>query len=262
MNLETLIFEKHGTIGVLKINRPQALNALNHQVVGELETFMKNLNSLNLDGHVRALVLTGEGKAFVAGADIKEMENYNEFEALEMAARGQAVFQLIEDSFCPVIAAVNGFALGGGLELAMSCDFIIASSQARLGLPEVSLGLIPGYGGTQRLSRYVGKAVARRMALTGDMYSAAQALDWGLVTEVVAPEELMNVSLKVARTLASRGPVALSLVKRSVNQGYNLDQQKGIALEAQLFAKTFSTKDCREGLKAFIEKRKPEFKGD
>ena len=255
--LETLIFEKQDCVGVLKIHRPKALNALNHQVLKELEWFMKNLS-----GDIRALVLTGEGeKAFVAGADIKEMQDYGEDQALKMASKGQSVFQLIEESPCPVVAAVNGFALGGGLELAMSCDFIIASTKARLGLPEVSLGLIPGYGGTQRLSRYVGKAVARRMALTGDMYSAHQALNWGLVTEVVEPGELMDASLKVARTLASRGPVALSLVKRSVNLGYDLDQPAALNLEAKLFARTFSTEDGPEGMRAFVEKRKPEFKG-
>lgn len=261
MNLETLIFEKRGTVGVLKINRPKALNALNGQVIGELEWFIKNLDK-DKGESLRALILTGEGdRAFVAGADIKEMEDYGESQALAMALRGQGVFQLIEDAPYPIVAAVNGFALGGGLELAMSCDFIIASSEARLGLPEVSLGLIPGYGGTQRLSRYVGKAVARRMALTGEMYSAHQALAWGLVTEVVPPEELMNTSLKVAQRLASRGPVALSLVKQSVNRGYDLNQSAGLAEEARFFAKTFATEDCREGIQAFIEKRKPVFKG-
>ena len=257
MTLETLVFEKQDRVGILKLNRPKALNSLNRQVMGELEFFMKNLDN----HHLRALILTGEGKAFVAGADIKEMENYSESEALEVAQKGQSVFQLIEDCSCPTVAAVNGFALGGGLELAMSCDFIIASATARLGLPEVSLGLIPGYGGTQRLSRYVGQAVARRMVLTGDMYSPEQTLAWGLVTEVVPPDELMKVSLKVAQALVDRGPLALSLAKQSINKGYNLELSEGLKLEAQLFAKTFTTEDGREGLKAFIEKRKPEFKG-
>ena len=270
LNFETLKFEKQGPIGILSINRPKALNALNKQVLGELERFIKavseNFNESKVpEGEgvpLRVLVLTGEGKAFVAGADIKEMQGHSEAEALEMAQRGQAIFQQIEDCPYPIVAAVNGFALGGGLELAMSCDFIIASSRAKMGLPEVSLGLIPGYGGTQRLSRYVGKALARRIALTGDIYSADQLMQWGLVTEVVPPEELMEASLKVATTLSRRSPSALALAKGSINQGYNLNQLEGLQLEARLFAKTFTTQDSEEGLAAFIEKREPNFTGN
>ena len=286
-----LKFERQASIGILSIHRPKSLNALNMQVLDELERFMSHLVAQykNIDilsdvgkyseseiseqgggaegdtasglGAVRALILTGEGKAFVAGADIKEMQGYSESKARQMSERGQSVFQLIEEIPCPVVAAVNGFALGGGLELAMSCDFIIASSTAKMGLPEVSLGLLPGYGGTQRLSRYVGKALARRMVLTGDVYSADQLFQWGLVTEVVPPEELMEVSLKVAKTLSSRSPMAISLAKASVNRGYELSQKEGLRLEAQLFGKTFKTHDCAEGIAAFIEKRKPDFRG-
>ena len=292
LNFETLKFERQASIGILSIHRPKALNALNMQVLDELESFMSHLaaqykgidilsgvgksgepevsgqegctegdTASGLGAELRALVLTGEGKAFVAGADIKEMQGYSESKARQMSERGQSVFQLIEEIPCPVVAAVNGFALGGGLELAMSCDFIIASSTAKMGLPEVSLGLLPGYGGTQRLSRYVGKALARRMVLTGDVYSADQLFQWGLVTEVVPPEELMEVSLKVAKTLSSRSPIAISLAKASVNRGYELSQKEGLRLEAHLFGKSFKTHDCVEGIAAFIEKRKPDFRG-
>lgn len=259
LHFENLKFEKHGSIGVLSIHRPKALNALNKQVLEDLKKMMMYLKET--DTGLRALILTGEGKAFVAGADIKEMEGYSESEAFEMAQRGQSIFQLIEDSSCPIVAAVNGFALGGGLELAMSCDFIIASSKAKMGFPEVSLGLIPGYGGTQRLSRYIGKSLARRMILTGDIYSADQLMEWGLVTEVVSPEELMKTSFKLAETLSRRSPIALSFAKESVNKGYDLSQEKGLHLEASLFSKIFTTEDCVEGLKAFIEKREPNFVG-
>ena len=245
-------------IGILTLNRPQALNALNQQLLGELKDLLKDVTK---DGLLRCLVITGEGKSFVAGADIKEMENHSPDQAQEMAKNGQALFDCIERLDVPVIAAVNGFALGGGLELALACDFIVASSKAKFGLPEVSLGLIPGYGGTQRLSRYVGKSIARLVALTGEIFSAQQMYEWGLVGKVCEPEDLLTEVQKIAQTIASRSPFALNLVKQAINQGYDREQSSGLALEAELFAQTFTSNDHNEGIKAFIEKRRPEFTG-
>ena len=257
-SFETIKFEKQGAIGVLTMNRPEALNALNSQVISELAEFLKLIDQ---DREVRCLVVTGEGKAFVAGADIKEMQNYNQDQALEMSENGQKVMQAFQDLSIPSIAAVNGFALGGGLELALACDVILASDKAKLGLPEVSLGLIPGYGGTQRLARTIGKGRARLMTLTGDIYSAQQCYDWGLISEVYASEEFNSKVLEVANKIASRAPVALDLARQAINLGFDRSLAEGLSLEAELFSKTFTTQDKVEGVNAFIEKRKPEFKG-
>jgi enoyl-CoA hydratase len=236
------------------------MNALNAQVIRDLDEALSALDNMT---ECRAVILTGSGgKAFVAGADIKEMENYGESEAREMAERGQRVFDRLENFSKPVIAAVNGFALGGGLELALSCDFMLASEKARLGLPEVSLGLIPGYGGTQRLSRVVGKAWARRLILTGEMIDAGQARDIGLVTETFAPEALMPAALHLAALIASRAPLALHWAKRAVNEGFEMEQVKGLELERRFFAETFKTEDHHEGIAAFVGKRRPEFTGN
>lgn len=258
MNYETLNYKVHENIGVLSLNRPEALNALNQQLLNELSDLLKDISR---DSLLRCLIITGEGKAFVAGADIKEMENHSQDQALEMSKKGQTLFNCIEDLKIPVIAAVNGFALGGGLELALACDFIVASHKAKMGLPEVSLGLIPGYGGTQRLSRYVGKNIARLMTLTGEIYSAQQCYDWGLVTKLSEPDGLMQDCMAIAKTLASRSPFALSLAKQAINKGYDHEQNSGLSLEAELFAKTFTSEDHNEGIKAFIEKRAPKFTG-
>ncbi|MDC1436454.1 enoyl-CoA hydratase-related protein [Gammaproteobacteria bacterium] len=257
MNFETLEFEVKDNIGILSISRPNALNALNAKVINELGLFFESL-----DATVQCLILTGSGeKAFVAGADIKEMASIEKNAGEAFAKRGQTVFQLIENSPIPVIAAVNGFALGGGLELAMACDFIIASQNAKFGLPEVSLGLIPGLGGTQRLSRYIGKAKARLMVTTGDIYSAQKAYDWGLVAEVVEAEELKEKCLEMAASITKRSPLAVRLAKKSVTDGFELSQDDGMQLEAQLFGEAFASEDKVEGVNAFIEKRKPNFTG-
>ncbi len=249
-----------GQVQVLGINRPEALNALNSELLKELGSALEQLEA---DKNLRVLIITGMGeKAFVAGADIKEMENYDSTQALLMATEGQKVFNRIQDFSRPVIAAVNGFALGGGLELALSCDFIMASEKAKLGLPEVSLGLIPGYGGTQRLSRVVGKAWARRLTLTGEMLTAEKAKEIGLVTEVFPAEGLMLAVTNVATTIASRSPIALRLAKNAINDGFETSLIEGLELEAQNFAKAFSTQDHNEGIRAFLEKRKANFTGN
>lgn len=259
MKFETLEFKKEGGVGVLTVARPQAMNALNSQVLEDLRVFLQRVLE---EKDLRALVLTGAGeKAFVAGADIKEMDNMEPSAAQEFARRGQEIFQKIEDLPIPSIAAVNGFALGGGLELAMACDFIVAARSAKLGLPEVSLGLIPGYGGTQRLSRYCGKGVARLMTLTGDLYTAEQGLDWGLVSLVVEPADLLPTCMKLAASVAKRSPLAVRLAKQAINNGFDLIQSEGIKLEAQLFQKAFSSEDKKEGVRAFIEKRGAQFTG-
>lgn len=251
-------FEKTGSVGVLKIARPEAMNALNKQVLNELGAVVADLPHSG----VRALIVTGEGeKAFVAGADIKEMQAYSGAQAREMAVGGQALMQKIEDLPFPVIACVNGFALGGGLELALACDFMMASNKARWGLPEVTLGLIPGYGGTQRLSRVLGRALAKRVALSGEMFSAQQGFEWGLFTSLHEPGELFSAAMKAAETFASRAPVALGLVKQAIHRGGDLPLREALALEADLFGKSFETQDHNEGIAAFVEKRAPQFQG-
>jgi enoyl-CoA hydratase len=248
------------TVGRLTINRPESLNALNKALMEELHQAVEEMNSRP---NLRCVIFTGAGeKAFVAGADIKEMQSYTREQAHGMAEGGQRVFQAIEDSRVATIAAVNGFALGGGLELAMACDFMVASEAARFGLPEVTLGLIPGYGGTQRLPRYVGKALARMITFTGDIYSAKQGYDWGLFAQVVPPAELMPACLKLAKNIASRSPAAIRLAKDAINEGFNFTQAEGLALEAEQFAKTFTTQDHNEGIAAFLAKRKPQFTGN
>ena len=258
MSMETLSFEQQGSIGILKINRPKALNALNNQMLTEMEEFFDSFPK-----GIRCLVITGEGeKAFVAGADIKEMELNDCDKALKKAQRGQALFDRIETLKVPTIAAVNGFALGGGFELALACDFIVASEKAKFGLPEVTLGLIPGYGGTQRLARSIGKGKARMVTLTGDIYSAQEAYDWGIAVRLVAPDQLLPECVKLAEKIATRSPAALALAKRSINEGYDLIQWEGMKLEAEIFADTFKTKDHVEGITAFVEKRLPRFSGE
>lgn len=262
--MQTIQFETKETaaghkIGVLTLHRPDALNALNKQLLGELKEVLTDLGKKR---ELRCLILTGSGeKAFVAGADIKEMEHLSPSQGREMAASGQALLQKMEDLPFPVIAVVNGFALGGGLELALACDFMIASNKAKWGLPEVTLGLIPGYGGTQRLSRVLGRALARRVALSGEIFTAQQGYDWGLFAQLCEPSELMSTSMKLAETLATRAPLALGWVKEAINHGHDRSLAEGLKLEAELFGRTFETKDHHEGIAAFIGKRPANFQG-
>lgn len=257
MAYETLEFKRDGVLGILTINRPQSLNALNAKVVNELGSLFVDLKS---DKELRAIIVTGSGeKAFVAGADIKEMDAIDGSKAQKFAEEGQRVFDLIETLQIPTIAAVNGFALGGGLELALACDVIVASKTAKLGLPEVSLGLIPGFGGTQRLSRNVGKSIAKLMTLTGDLYSAEQCEKWGLVAMTTEPADLISTCTKIAKKMSERSPNAIGLAKDAIRRGFDTNQSEGMQIEAKGFHAAFNSDERKEGTKAFIEKRAPKF---
>jgi enoyl-CoA hydratase len=248
-------------VWVLTIQRPEALNALNSTVLNEMADALRQIGEMNFENG-RALIITGSGeKAFVAGADIKEISELDEEQALAFSQRGQSIFHELNLLNIPVIAAVNGFALGGGLELALGCDFIFASENAKFGLPEVSLGLIPGFGGTVRLARAVGIRKARELIYTGDIIDAKEALALGLVNKVVPLPELMPTVMKTVNTILARGPQAVAAAKKSINESYELDIDAAQKSEAKYFADLFDTEDVREGTKAFIEKRKPAFKG-
>jgi enoyl-CoA hydratase len=254
-----VIFERKEGIGWLTINRPEKLNALDRQTVQEID---RAVQAAGTDRDVGVLALTGVGeKAFVAGADVGELATQTPTEGADYARAGQAVFDRLETLGKPSIAAINGYALGGGLELAMACTLRVASENARLGQPEASLGIIPGYGGTQRLSRLVGRGRALEMILTGDPIDAREAYRIGLVNRVVAPADLQPTVTALARSLLSRGPLALRYAMQAVLQGLEMTQAEGLRLEAVLFGLTCATEDMREGTRAFLEKRKPSFKG-
>ncbi len=257
--MEFLEVGQEGGIATVTINRPKVLNALSAGVLDELETCF---NELRLDDAVRAVVVTGSGqKSFVAGADIKGLASLDVAGARANAQRGQQVFRAIEQFPKVVIAAVNGFALGGGCELALACHIRIASNNAKFGLPEVTLGIIPGYGGTQRLARITGKGRALELILTGDMIDAQRAYEIGLANRVVAPEALLETCRKMAGKIMARGPLAISMALEAVNHGFEMPLPDGERLEAALFGSLAATEDTREGLAAFLEKRKPDFKG-
>lgn len=260
MELKHLILEKNGHVAELTINRPDKLNALNMEVIDELSRSMKALND---DQEIRCVILTGAGeKAFVAGADISEFANFSVQEGRDLSAEGhRKLFDLVEEMNTPVIAAVNGFALGGGLELAMSCHMRVASDNARMGLPEVSLGVIPGYGGTQRLPRLVGKGRALEMISTAQMIDAPTAQSYGLVNHVVSQEELMDKCRTIASKIVKNSPTAIGYAIAAVNAG-DEGGIDGFEEEVHLFGEAFGTGDFKEGTTAFLEKRKPEFKGE
>ncbi len=254
-----VLLDKRNHIAVLTINRPKALNALNKDTLLEIDAVIKEISA---DPEVEVLIITGAGdKSFVAGADIAFMQNLSAMEGREFGAIGQKVFRTIEFMEKPVIAAVNGFALGGGCELAMCCDFRIASTSAKFGQPEVGLGITPGFGGTQRLPRLVGAGMAKQMLYTADVIDANEALRIGLVNQVVAPEELMNTVKKIAKKIASKGPVAVKLSKAAANEGMQTDIDRAMAIEADAFGLCFATQDQKEGMTAFLEKRKANFVG-
>lgn len=252
--------QKKPTIWVLTISRPESLNALNSHVLNEMAEAIRFIGELDYE-HARALIVTGAGsKAFVAGADIKEIAELGK-NAKEFATKGQSVFHELELLKIPVIAAVNGFALGGGCELALSCDYIYASENAKFGLPEVSLGLIPGFGGTVRLLKAVGPRRAKELTYTGDMITAHEALVMGLVNKVTTSDKLMDEAFVSVEKILSRAPVAVCKAKKSINESQDLNIDKALENEALLFADLFETSDVQEGTRAFIEKRKPIFKG-
>lgn len=260
MNFDNLIISNDGAIRTITINRPEKLNALNRAVIEELaEAFATAEN----DPNVRAVILTGAGeKAFVAGADISEFAHFSNEEGQKLSANGhKLLFNAVEKMGTPVIAAVNGFALGGGLELAMSCHIRVASDNARVGLPEVSLGVIPGYGGTQRLSQLVGKGRALEMITTAQMITAAEAHKAGLMNHVVQPVELMDKCIDIAKKIVRNSPVAIKAAIRAVNAQYTEDVD-GYAVEIEAFGSCFGSDDFIEGTAAFLEKRKPNFSGN
>ena len=258
MNFDLLLCDIDAPIAVVTINRPDKLNALNAQVMDELDACFVELAR---NDEVRAIIITGAGdKAFVAGADIGQFSGMTHSDAEAFAKRGQSVFSRIESSGKPVIAAVNGYALGGGCELALACHIRIAASGASFGQPEVTLGITPGYGGTQRLPRIVGRGIAFEMILTGDPVSAERAERIGLVNAVVPADELLTEARRIAGRIAQRGPVAVTLSARAVLAA-DLKLEQGLFVEAELFGRSFATDDVKEGVAAFLEKRRPDFKG-
>ena len=256
MAYQNILLERDGQIATITVNRPKSLNALNSQTLRELTVAVREC------AESRAIILTGAGdKAFVAGADISEMAPMSPWTAREFSELGHVLTALLEDIPCAAIAAVNGYALGGGLELAVACDMIYASENARLGLPEVSLGVTPGFGGTQRLVRLVGKLHAKEMIFTGEMVDAKRALEIGLVNAVMPGEQLLAHCRAVAAKIATRGPLAVARAKRLVERGYDMPLRAANRQEAESFALLFDTEDRREGMRAFIEKRPPRFTG-
>jgi enoyl-CoA hydratase len=247
-----------GHVSTLTINRPDKLNALSKEVLGDLASAVEEVERRD---DVRAIVITGTGKAFVAGADIAAMQQMDQAEGRGFGALGQALFAHLEQLRFPVIAAVNGFALGGGCELALACDFIYASTKAKFGQPEVNLGIIPGFGGTQRLPRRVGPGLARELIYTGKLIDAAEALRIGLVNAVLEPDELLPAAQKTAAEIATKGPWAVAESKRLIREGMDVPLVQATKLEQDGFGAAFDTSDQAEGMAAFLEKRKPNFTG-
>jgi len=255
MEYQILKTEMNDAIALVTISRPQAMNALNTRFFTEMDDFVSKVSGMP---EVRVMIITGEGKSFVAGADIAEMVNKNEEEGSAFSRLGQNTFSSLGKLDIPIIAAINGFALGGGLELAMACDFRIASSKAKFGQPEVNLGLIPGYAGTQRLPRQVGMGDALYLLMTADMIGAEDALRIGLIQKIAEPDELMEEVMKIAVNIASKGPEAIKKVKKVVRLGREMSRNFGEELEAEEFGSLFGEgKQGKEGMEAFLAKRKP-----
>ncbi len=254
MAYETILAETRGKTGLIRLNRPQALNALNSQLVSELTDALR---AFDKDNAIGAIVLTGSEKAFAAGADIKEMQNLTFAEAYGQDFLGEA--EGVSAIRKPIIAAVSGYTLGGGCELAMMCDFIIAADNAKFGQPEITLGIIPGIGGTQRLARFVGKSKAMDMVLTGRMMDAAEAERCGLVSRVVAQDVLLDEALKAAERIASFSQLSVMMAKESVNRAFETTLQEGLRYERRSFQALFATEDQKEGMAAFVDKRTPSF---
>ncbi len=257
MEYSNIIFEVKDGIAIITFNRPEVLNALNDKLLKELS---HALDEIAENEDIRVLILTGAGeKSFVAGADIKEIVTFDALDAKSFAQTAQSTINKFENLPIPVIAAVNGFALGGGCEIALACDFIYASENAMFGLPEVNLGLIPGMGGTQRLPRLTGKNMAKEMIFTGKMISASEAEKIGIVNMVCSQELLMEETVKVAGTIASKGKVSLRAAKQAIDNGMNVNLTTGCSIEIDAFALCFTSPDAKEGAAAFLEKRTPDF---
>ncbi|UCE35996.1 MAG: enoyl-CoA hydratase/isomerase family protein [Thermoplasmata archaeon] len=257
-DLKTVRVTKENKTAIITMDRPEALNALNSKVLSDLRDIIKQIQK---DEEITTVIITGSGKAFVAGADIKEMMEKSPIEAREFTYLGQAVLKELEDLNKPVIAAVNGVALGGGCELALACDIILASEKARLGFPEVGLGIHPGFGGTQRLPRLVGRAKAKELIFTADILDAKEAERIGLVNRVVAPDKLLEEARGIANKISRQAPIAIRLAKSAINKGCEMDLDTGLAYEVESVSMAFSTKDSKEGMSAFTKRRKPEFEG-
>ena len=255
-----MLFQQEDGIATITINRPKQMNALNPEVLNQLE---QALDRVEKDKDAKVILITGAGeKAFVAGADIAEMSKMTPLEAKEFSKLGQKVFRKIEQIKKPVIAVVNGYALGGGLELAISCDYILASENAQLGQPEVGLGIFPGFGGTQRLVRILGKLRAKELVFFGERITAQKAYEMGLVNEIVPQDKLMERAKELAKKLMEKGLIAIGLVKTAIERGADLDLDSALLIEQTLFGLCFDTHDQKEGMSAFLEKRKPQFKGE
>jgi enoyl-CoA hydratase len=260
MSYENIIFETDENVVIIKFNRPRALNAVNTGLLMELADALEKIENAP---DIGALVLTGEGeKSFVAGADVSQMVNLTPIQLRKFSRDGQEILFCLEELPIPVIACVNGFALGGGTEIAMACDFIYASENAKFGQPEISLGVIPGFGGTQRLSRLVGKAMAKELCMTGVIISAREAKEIGLVNRVFSPDKLWEETMKAARAMADKGKVSMRAMKRCIDRGLDVDLHSGCYMESDAFALCMASPDGKEGMTAFLEKRKPEFKGE
>jgi len=259
MAYENIIFDVADGIATITFNRPKALNALN---IALLDEFFRALAEISVNEDIRVLILTGTGeKSFVAGADITELATLSALQAKVFAQKGQAIISQLQGLTIPVIAAVNGFALGGGSEMALACDFIYASENAMFGLPEITLGIIPGFGGTQRLPRLVGANMAKELIFTGKMVPAAEAKEIGLVNRVFPLASLMEEAKKTAKAIAAKGKVSLRAAKQTINAGLNVDLPTGLAMECDAFALCMTSEDAKEGTTAFLEKRKANFKG-
>lgn len=259
MNFENILFEKKGAIAYVTVNRPKVLNALNMATMEELRTAFHDIKN---DSGIRVVIMTGAGeKAFIAGADIGELAKNDAVSAKEYTHRGQNVLNLIENLGKPVIACINGFALGGGCEIAMACTMRLASENAKLGQPEVKLGIIPGYGGTQRLPRLVGKGIAMQLVLAGEMISAQEALRIGLVNEVTPVADLIPRAEAIAQKIIANAPLAVQYSMEAINKGMEMTLAEGLYVEAVLFAVACSSEDKKEGTTAFLEKRPAQFKG-
>ena len=257
MIYENILFEVREHIAIVTMNRPEALNALNTGILDELSEVF---NHISIDDRIGVVILTGAGKAFVAGADIAQMSELNTIEGRSYIKKGQKLMSLIENMDKPVIGVVNGYALGGGCELAMACDIRLASEKAKFGQPEVNLGVIPGFGGTQRLPRLVGKGMAKYLIFSAEIIDAREAYRIGLVERVFPHDNLMEEAEKLAGVILSKSSFAIQMAKEAINRGVNVDLDSGVAFEAEAFAGTFGSEDREEGLKAFLEKRPAQFK--